>query len=139
MPEVLINDPSTGAQAKVTSRGQLIVAPLEFSDPIALTICATCTAFSFFAPRSGKQLVVTDIFIHTNRAIGNCGAIIDVYEASSATSTAVTKQILKADVVKQTVVIYSGLNFLITQGVWLNVKTDDATVLVTVAGYFIDT
>ena len=139
MAEVLINDPSTGSQAKVTSRGQLVTAPLEFSDPVQNDLTVACTAVNFFAPSSGQRLVVTAIYIGADRNVSaNCGAAVEIYEATSATSTVVTKTIFKTGIIRNGNLPLLGLNFLATQGVWLNAKTDDANINITIAGYFID-
>lgn len=139
MADVLINDPSTGSQAKVTSRGQLVTAPLEFSDPVQNDLTVTCTAVNFFTPQSGQRLVITAIFVGADRNVSqSCGAIVEIYEATSATSTIVAKTIFKTGIIKNGTLPLLGLNFLATQGVWLNAKTDDANINITIAGYFID-
>ena len=76
-----ISDPATSTQAKVTTRGQLITAPLDFSDPITICITCACTASNFFAPQTGKRLVITDIFIHTDRLAPVAGSLIEIYES----------------------------------------------------------
>ncbi len=140
MAEVLINDPSTGNQAKVTTRGQLVTAPLDFSCPVALCITCACVASNFFGPQSGQQLVVTDIFVHADRTAPVAGSLIEIYEAASATSITSTKTIFKVDLPRSGGGIHTGLNFLITQGVWLNAKSDLSSGInsITIAGYFID-
>ena len=139
MADILISDPSTGNQVKVTSRGQLVTAPLDFSDPVQNDLTVTCTAVNFFAPSSGQRLVITSILIGADRAVSQaCGAIVEIYEATSATSTIVAKGIIKTGIVKNGTLPLLPLNFLATQGVWINAKTDDANINITIAGYFID-
>ena len=139
MADILITDPSTGSQVKVTSRGQLVTAPLDFSCPVQADLTAACTAVNFFAPSSGQRLVVTAIFIGADRNVSqNCGALVEIYEATSATSLIVSKGIFKTGILRNGTLPLLGLNFLATQGVWLNAKTDDANINITIAGYFID-
>ena len=135
MAEVLINDPSTGSQAKVTSRGQLVTSPLDFSCPSSNCITCSCTAVNFAVATSGKVLVVTDIIVSSG---GGATQTIEIYEATSATSTTVAKQIFSLDLAARTVVPLTGLNWSLTQGVWLNAKSSGTTSMVTIAGYFID-
>ena len=135
MADILINDPSTGSQAKVTGRGQLVTAPLEFSNPISNCLTCACTAVNFFAATSGKILVVTEIVVSS----GAGGTqTIEIYEATSSTETTVAKQIFSLDLAARTVVPLTGLNWALTQGVWLNAKSSGTTSMVTIAGYFID-
>ena len=135
-----LSDPSTSSQAKVTTRGQLVTSPLDFSCPIALCITGACVANNFFGPQAGKQLVVTDIFVHTDRTSPVGGSLIEIYESCSATSLTADKTIFKVDLGRQAGAIHTGLNFLITSGVWLNAKSDltSGTNSITVAGYFVD-
>lgn len=60
------------------------------------------------------------------------------YEASSASSTTEDKTIIDIEMLKQTSRDLTGLNLLISQGKWLNIKTDDATIFSTVMGYYIN-
>ena len=139
MVDILLSDPSTGSQAKVTNRGQLVTAPLDFSDPIQADLTVTCTAVNFFGPQSNQRLVITSILIGADRNVSqSCGAIVEIYEATSATATTVTKGIIKTGIVKNGTLPLLPLNFLATQGVWINAKTDDANINITIAGYFID-
>jgi len=124
MADILINDPSTGSQTKVTTRGQLVVAPLDFSVPTSQCIPCACTAVNFFAATSGKVLVVTDIIVSSG---GGATQTIDIYEATSATSTTVAKQIFTLDLSARTVIPLTGLNWSLTQGVWLNAKSSGTT------------
>ncbi len=135
MAEVLINDPTTGSQAKVTTRGQLITSPLDFSCPTSSCITCACTAVNFTVATSGKIFVVTDIIVSSG---GGATQTIEIYEATSATSTTVAKQIFSLDLAARTVVPLTGLNWNLTQGVWLNAKSSGTTSMVTIAGYFID-
>lgn len=126
-------------KAQVTNRGQLVVAPLDFSDPIENDLVCACVGTNFFAPKANKQVVITDIFIHTDRNTPVAGIIIEVYESDSATSLTVDKCIFKIDLGRQLGVGHSGINFLINEGKWLNAKisVSTGTTSVTVAGYFI--
>ena len=130
----------TSNEAVVTSRGQLVVSPLDFSDPIENDLTCACTGTNFFAPKPKQQLVVTDIFTHTDRNTPVAGIIVEIYESCSATSLTIDKTIFKVDLGRQVGVGHSGLNFLINEGKWLNAKisVSTGTTSVTVAGYFIE-
>jgi len=64
-----ILDKSTNVSVKVTSRGQLVTSPLEFSDPVFQSLDVDDTAENFFRPMPGKRLVITDIIIQTDRNV----------------------------------------------------------------------
>lgn len=138
----IIKDGSgSGAEAKVTSRGQLITAPLEFSDPLTIDLTTTGIAYNFFKPKSGRRFVITEIFVHTNRTSPTGGTLIEIFEASEVDSITIDRSLFKVDLARQVGVGHGSLNWIISEGVWLNAKTDTSTGIssVTVAGYYIAT
>ena len=59
-----------GFDAKVTKRGQLIVAPLEFSDPYFVYLDTINIAYNLIKPTAGKQFVITSILVNSNVNVG---------------------------------------------------------------------
>lgn len=129
---------ANGRAAEVTKQGQLVTAPLEYSDGKFNGMVVINTAYNFHEPRAGKRLVVTGFIISTSRNVGVNGANIILYEASAADTLTVDKTILQIDMPKSVILPVSGTNFLLTEGAFLNGKTDDAEVSVTIGGYEID-
>jgi hypothetical protein len=134
----LVDGRGRGHLVRVSSRGQLITAPLDFSDTYTQEVNATATAFNFIGPVTGKQFVITDILLYANKDVGVNDASVQIYEATSASSTTESKTILDIEMVKQTSRDITGLNLLTSEGVWLNIKTDDATIFATLMGYYVD-
>lgn len=126
-----------GTVAHVSSRGQLVVGPLEFSDAYAVEVDTINTAFNFVPPEPNKRFVITDMLLYANKGVGANDASVQVYEATSATSTTVTKAILDIEMLKNSARDITGLNLLITEGRWVNIKTDDNTIFATLMGYYI--
>ena len=124
-------------EAHVTDRGQLVTAPLSYSTMYSVTAAVNCTAVNIVPPITGKQFVITDIVLYANKGVGACDATVTLYEASSATSTVVAKSIITQEMVKKTNLPLIGLNIITTEGVWLNLKTDDNTVFGNIAGYYV--
>jgi hypothetical protein len=130
---------SRNTGARVTQRGQLVVAPLEYSRFYTGTATLVNTAVNLVKPQTHKKFVITDIIISSNRDVGVNGAIVDIYEALSPSTTTVTREIYQDEVAKQTRASLIGLNVLIVdEGRWINFKTDDASVRCNLAGYYID-
>ena len=136
----VLSGDGTGNTAIVTSRGQLVVAPLEFSNPIEHDLCCACVGTTFFPPETAKQFVITDIFINTNRATPTAGIIVEIYESCADASLVVDKCIFAIDLGRQAGVGHSALNFLVNKGKWLNAKISVSTGVtsITIAGYYIN-
>ena len=123
--------------ACVTGRGQLVVSPLSYSLAYPITAAIDNQAYNFVEPQAGKRFVVTDILLYANKGVGASDATVDVYEADSATETTIVKSILAIEMNKNTSRDLIGLNLIISEGKWLNIKTDDNTVFATVMGYYV--
>lgn len=123
---------------EVTALGQLVTAPLKYSGTKFNNMDLVNTAYNFHKPTSGKRFVITGMIVATNRSVGANGAVIEFYEASAVDSTTVDKTILRLDMVKNDILPIIGANFILTEGAFLNGKTDDDDVLATIAGYGVD-
>lgn len=135
----IIDGKGRNYKVKVNSRGQLIVGPLDFSSAYSVSAAVINTAYNFVGPKVGKRFVITDILLNANNGVGSAvGATVVIYEATSLTSTTVSKTILSIELVKQTNRDITGLNLISSEGVWINIKTDDNTINATLMGYYID-
>ncbi len=123
---------------KVSPQGEILTRQLKFGEGQFQSMDTIDTAFNFFKSRAAERFVITGILINTNKDIGVNGATFDLYEASSASSTAIDKQLVRLNILKNDTVAIPGTFLAVTEGKFLNGKTDDATVNVTVGGYFID-
>ncbi len=132
-----ILDKSTKRSAIVTSRGQLVTSPLEFSDPVFHSLVADNVSINWFKPLAGKRLVITDVIVQTDRSV-TTQALIDIYETSDEESETIVKSIFQFDLKKQESLVLTGLNIIITEGVFINAKADDSNVLITIGGYFVE-
>lgn len=123
--------------AKITKYHQLVTAPADFSTAYAVTASVVDTAYNFVPPKQNQRFVVTDILLYANKDVGVADASVNLYEATSASETTISKTILSLEMLKQTTVTLTGLNLIISAGKWLNIKTDDNTVFATVMGYYL--
>jgi hypothetical protein len=134
-----IIDVFTGRAARVSRYGEVVTGRYDYSDPQFQSMSSTGTAYNFFAPISNKRLVITDILVDADRNVSAATpATIDVYESSGSTDTTIDKQILKLELLKNSFRDFTALNLIVSTGKWVNAKTDDATVNITIAGYYVE-
>ncbi len=126
-----------GVSAGVSSIGELIMRPFDYSTPVFKSLNVDDTAFNFFKPIAGQQFVITGIVADANRDVGVNGASVVIYEATSETEITVDKELFQFDMAKQSSKQCLPLIALVREGSFLNAKTDDNNVLVTIMGYFI--
>lgn len=127
---------STGVKAKVTKFGQLVVAPIDYSTTSTVVLNATGTPFNILSPETGKAIVITDIIVNADKSVSNTTpANIEIYSAEEADLLTVFNLIVAPQLTGSSQQVMTGLNLLIDAGLWVNAKTDDASVLVTIMSY----
>ena len=130
-----IADPRNGTVARVTEFGQLVTSAVAYSIPVTDTLTSTGTAFNFIEPKGNHQIVITDIILTSDKNVGVNGASVQVYCATSPTTTDIAVGILDIEMLKNTARDLIGLNLIVTEGKWVNVQTDDENIQVTL-GYY---
>jgi len=132
----VIKDHATGNAARVTEFGQLVVAPLAYSTPIAKSLTPASTVFNFIEPAQDQNIVITDITASANFGVSvTTPASVSIYQASAPDTLVVDELILSPQLLRGGNVSLIGLNFLIPEGKWVNAFTDDDIILLTIAFY----
>lgn len=131
-----IQDSNSGLIAKVTKFGQLVVAPLQYSTPVSVDLNVIDTAFNFIQPEQDHSIVITDILVSADNSVSNVvPAEVEVYEAATADTTTIDTSITRPRVVRAGNFPITGLNLLVPEGKFVNAKTNDNNVLVTIMFY----
>lgn len=125
-------------KTKVTSRGQLVVAPLDYSTFYLATAAAINTGYTVVPPVSGKRFVITAIILYANKNVGTNDATVSLYESTSENSRDVETLIFQQEMPRKVTLSLIGLNIIVGQSRWVNIKTDDNSIFANIAGYYID-
>lgn len=128
-----------GKEVQVTPSGELVIAPLRYDETEFRELAEDDTAYNFYEPLPGKQFVITGfIAVGDQQITGNANANVVIYEAAD-TGTVTVDKILVQFVIKQDQDIpVTGLRTLVNAGKFINAKTDDDDVHLTLMGYFIE-
>lgn len=133
----IIDGSGSGASATVTKRGELVTGRAAFSTAFTVEANVIDTAFNFVGPIQGQRFVISDILISANRSIGVNDAEVVLYEAIADDTITVATTILEIELAKNGQRDLTGLNLIVSEGVWVNIKTNDATIFATVMGYYV--
>ena len=137
---VKLKDSDSGDMARVTSRGQVVVSPLSYSQFYFAATASNDVPVNIVTPLTKRSFVIDAIVLSADRSISASGVIIDIYENSiGPTDTTITKQILQQEMIKQSTLTIPDLNLLITEGRWINIKSDDVIVRCNISGYYVTT
>lgn len=126
--------------ARVTSRGELVVGALSYSDPYYVRVSAAATETLIVPAKEGMRFVVRDLMVTTDKdfASATSGELIEVYEALPHDITTVEKTIFKVELLKNDRLVAIGLNLITSNTVTIVAVADDNNVDITLAGYYVD-
>ena len=138
MSDLLASIEHNGNVAKVTSSGELVVAPLKYSESSYQSLAVDDQVYNFYTPRTEKQFIITGILVFATKDVNDTtSTVIEIYEADSPSSATVSKVLLTFGMGKLTVISPTNLNILANSGAWINARVDDNTVNLNILGYYI--
>jgi hypothetical protein len=120
--------------AGVSSAGELVVKGFGENSSKFQSMSSINIAYNFFIPKSQQNFIITSILFSSP-----ANTSIDVYEGASATATSIDKEILHIEIFSKdfyTVILPFGGFLAVTEGEFLNAKTDTSTVSMTIIGYY---
>lgn len=136
--DVHIVSGSGAIAAKVTPRGELVVAPLSYSETVFKELAEDNTAYNFYEPKPGKQFVITGIRAKADRDVSpTVDASVVIYEAESIDTTTESKVLHQEAMVKAESFTLLPVFILVNPGVWINAKTTDDDIHMTIMGYYV--
>ena len=123
-------------EACVTSRGEMATNDIEYSVVYFVDADVISTAYNFVPPIAGKRFVIKYITLSGDKDIGTNGSTVEIYEATSPTSTVIEKQLLRI-VLPEKTNFTKPANTIVSEGVWVNIKHNDDDVFATLEGYYV--
>ncbi len=125
----------TGNLTMVNNAGELIISGFGNNLSQFVLLNVNNQAFNFFHPRSGYNFMITSILFN----VGGGATTMEIFEATSATSTTVSKQLI--NIVTATAGFFP-INFSIggflqvTEGFFVNVTTTSQPNNMTIIGFY---
>ena len=127
-----------GTKGSVTSIGEIVVGVFSHDLTMFVKLEVDDTAYNFYVPRDGEQFVITGMRIKASRSVSNTvDAEIIIYEAEGPTDLTVIKILHEEAMIRGESATLNPMNILVAQGVFVNAKTTDPTVYITIMGYYI--
>ena len=127
-----------GRDVEITERGELVTGALGYDEFHLGTTIANNVAVNVVLPKTGKNFIITAIILSGDRSVAAAGAVTDVFENQvGPTSAVITKEILQEEIAKQTRMTATGLHIIVSEGAWVNVKSDDVIVRCNIAGHYV--
>lgn len=124
--------------AHVTPLGQLVTAPLAYDETVFKELAVANTAYNFYKSQSGRQFVITGIRAKADRDVSNTAdADVVIYEAAAEDALTVDKVLHQEAMIRGESITLIPVNILVAAGKYVNAKTTDDDIHMTIFGYYI--
>lgn len=128
----------TNNRTRVTTIGQLVTAPYAYDQTQYVELAEADTAYNFYGPRNGEQFVITGFIAKADKQVSTTAdADVVIYEATASDTTTVSKVLFQTVMVEGDLLAAIPLNIVVTTGVYVNAKTTDDDIHITIMGYYI--
>ena len=135
---VHISDPSHDRAVGVSENGELFVTPLHHNQSVHFKMDTINTAYTYASIQTGQEMHLQNILIYGNKNVGVNDAQVTIYTSLEADSLVVKDIIMEFEVPKYGTRDLINLNLKIGSGVYLNAKTDDNDIYLTMMGFYAD-
>ena len=132
---VYIVDPKTGHKATVSEFGQLTTAPVDYSTPVQQKLDVINSAYTMIKPVDGKLIIITDIILTANKNVGVNDATVTIYTSKTEGELIAVGNIIELEMQEKTSLPITGINAKVDGGLYVNAKTDDNDVFITIMFY----
>lgn len=123
--------------ALVTDAGQLVVAPIAYDLTQFLELSAADTAFNFFKPKPGHRFIITLMRGKAPQSVNpTTDATVVIYQADAEDATTAERVLHQESLVRGESFTLP-VNLSVDRGKFVNGKTDDATIPMTIMGYYV--
>jgi len=134
---IISGDGSTAV--KVSPNGALVTASAKSSESVFNVLDVANTAYNFYLPKPSQQFIVTGIRAKADRDVSNTvDATVVIYTAEDIDSLTVVDSIHQEAMVRGEAFTLLPLNVLVGAGLWVNAKTTDDDIHMSVMGFYID-
>lgn len=126
-------------QVKVNEAGELLISDGPY-DLVTFNELATInTAYNYFKPRGREQFVITGFLAYGDKQVSaTTNATVIIYESSQEDSTTEDRVLIQFELGQNQSVPFPNIRILCNKGVYVNAKTDDDDIHMTIFGHYVD-
>jgi len=137
-PVQLIDGRGTKNKGCITPIGQLVVSPFSYDETTHIELATPDTAYNFYTPEPEQQFVITGFIAKADKQVSNTvDAQVVIYEGLYNDTIIVDKVLFETAMVSGDNIVATPLNILVSEGKYVNAKTSDDDIHLTIMGYYI--
>ena len=129
---------SGSQQVAVNEAGELLISDGPYDLAVFKELAAINTAYNFFGPKGREQFVITGFLMYGDKQVNSStNATVVIYESSQSDSTTEDRVLVQVEVGQNQSIPFPNIRILCNKGIYLNAKTDDDDIHMTIMGYYI--
>jgi len=126
-------------QVKVNEAGELLISDGPYDLAQFNELGTINTAYNFYGPRGREQFVITGFLMYGDKQVNaSTNATVIIYESDSPDSTTEDRVLVQVEVGQNQSIPFPNIRILCNKGVYLNAKTDDDDIHMTIFGHYVD-
>lgn len=126
-------------QVQVNSAGELIVSEGPYDLAVFNELDTTGAAYNFYGPRGREQFVITGFLVYGDKQVStSTNATVVIYEASQSDEATEDRILVQVEVGQNQSIPFPNVRILCNKGVYINAKTDDDDIHITLFGHYVD-
>jgi hypothetical protein len=128
-----------GQQVNVNDAGEILVSDGPFDLSMFNELDLVNTAYNFFGPRGRQQFVISGFLMYGDKQVsGATNATVIIYESDQPDSTTTDRVLVQVEVGQNQSIPFPSIRILSNRGVYINAKTDDDDIHMTIFGHYVD-
>jgi hypothetical protein len=126
-------------QVAVNEAGEILVSDGPYDLVVFNELDLINTAYNFFGPRGVEQFVITGFLMYGDKQVNSStNATVIIYESSQPDSTTEDRVLVQVEVGQNQSIPFPNIRVLCNKGVYINAKTDDDDIHMTIFGHYVD-
>lgn len=126
-------------RVRVNQAGELLISDGPYDLAVFNELDTINTAYNFYKPKGREQFVITGFLLYGDKQVsGATNATVVIYESSQSDSTTEDRVLVQCEVGQNQSIPFPNIRILCNKGVYINAKTDDDDVHMTIFGHFVD-
>jgi len=130
-----------GNTARVNESGELVVAVGGYDETKFVELAAAATIYNFYEPITEKQFVVTGFLAYADKQVSaTTNATVIIFESDTIGGDLASNDdvIFQFEVGQNQSVPFPNISVLVSNGRYVNAKTDDDDIHMTIVGHYVD-
>jgi hypothetical protein len=126
-------------QVAVNEAGEILVSDGPYDLAEFNELDTINTAYNFYGPRGREQFVITGFLIYGDKQVStSTNATVIIYESDQPDSTTEDRVLVQVEVGQNQSIPFPNIRILCNKGVYVNGKTDDDDIHMTIFGHYVD-